>query len=140
MQSFLAMGVQARRSDSAHQLLVCSPSSIRLEGYTVDIDQASFGHELVEIETMSGSGTEDIEAASDGVAALAQSLGLTRDGVSGQATKVRALPAASAHALYEPSRRPVSFDTRISSEHVETVSERCRCVREQAFRLVERGP
>lgn len=107
MESFLAMRVQARRNESARELLAHFPSSIRLEGYTVDIDQASFGHQLVEIEAMSGSDKEDIEAASDGVAALAQSLGLTRDGMSGPATRVRALPAANAHALCEPSRRLV---------------------------------
>ncbi|CAM9204419.1 unnamed protein product, partial [Hapterophycus canaliculatus] len=52
---------------------------IRLEGFTVDIDQASFGHRVVEIETMTSPSKSDIVSARDSITHLAKSLGLQRE-------------------------------------------------------------
>eukprot|EP00903_Cladosiphon_okamuranus_P011593 g10903.t1 len=56
----------------------------RLKGFAVDIDRASFGHDVVEIETMSTPDEADLVAARDSVNALALSVGAKREGASEQ--------------------------------------------------------
>lgn len=60
----------------------------RLAGFAIDIDQASFGHQVVEIEAMSGPEAAEITEAGEGVAALAQALGVSKKGESGDPVKV----------------------------------------------------
>lgn len=60
----------------------------RIDGYNVDIDRASFGHQVVEIETMSGKGATEIALASDGIAKLARSLLDQDEGSSTRSVKV----------------------------------------------------
>lgn len=60
----------------------------RLGEHTIDIDRASFGHQVVEIETMSEADDADISAAGAGVATLARSLGISGEGGSGHPVKV----------------------------------------------------
>ena len=67
----------------------CNCQSHRLTRYSVDIDRACFGHQVVEIEQMASPSMADIEAARDSIAALARSLGARREGASGLAAKVR---------------------------------------------------
>lgn len=59
----------------------------RIGQHTVDIDQASFGHEVVEVEVISGSEAAEIAAAGESVVALAQSLGVSNEGESGRLVK-----------------------------------------------------
>lgn len=61
----------------------------RIDGYNVDIDQASFGHQVVEIETMSGKGATEIASAGDGIAKLARSLLDQDEGSSTRPVKVK---------------------------------------------------
>lgn len=65
------------------------PTSRSLKGFAVDIDRASFGHDVVEIETMSSPEEVDLVSARDSIAALALSLGAQREGSSGQPIRVR---------------------------------------------------
>lgn len=60
----------------------------RIDGYNVDIDRASFGHQVVEIETMSGKGATEIASAGDGIAKLARSLLYQDEGSSTRPVKV----------------------------------------------------
>ncbi|CAM9218050.1 unnamed protein product [Scytosiphon promiscuus] len=60
---------------------------IGLEGFTVDIDQASFGHRVVEIEKMTSQNKSDIASARDSISRLARSLGVQREGESGSPVK-----------------------------------------------------
>lgn len=82
----------------------CAPSC-RLEGFVVDIDRASFGHEVVEIETMSGPEEVDIVSARDSINALARSLGAQRNGESGRPIKVR-FPVKKHDEHWSISQRP----------------------------------
>lgn len=63
--------------------------SLRLEGYAIDIDRASFGHQVVEIEVMSSPVEAEIALAGKGIAALARSLGVQGEEGSGRPVKVR---------------------------------------------------
>eukprot|EP00904_Undaria_pinnatifida_P010181 jgi/Undpi1/6293/HiC_scaffold_20.g08777.m2 len=58
-----------------------------LDRFSVDIDRASFGHQVVEIEQMSSPKMADIESARDSIAALARSLGAQREGASGRSVQ-----------------------------------------------------
>lgn len=78
--------------------------SFRIGQHTVDIDQASFGHEVVEVEVISGSEAAEIAAAGESVVALAQSLGVSNEGESGRLVKV---PGA------QPSMIVLSFKTTL---------------------------
>lgn len=60
----------------------------RLGEFVIDIDEASFGHQVVEIEAMSGPEAAEIAEAGEGVAALAQALGVSKEGESGHPIKV----------------------------------------------------
>lgn len=80
--------------------VACPP--IRLDGYSIDMDEASFGHKLVEIESMSGPEPADMAEASEGVARLAISLGLSRDGESGTPTRVRLRSGPEEERLFRP--------------------------------------
>lgn len=74
--------------------------SRRVDGFVVDIDRASFGHEVVEIETMSSLEEADIVSARDSITALARSLGVQQNGKSGRPVKVRSIGCASARVLF----------------------------------------
>lgn len=77
---------------------------LRLDGYAVDIDRASFGHEVVEIEKMSGPEPWQIASASEGVATLARSLGVTREGKSGRPVKASVHVETLACVRFPPTR------------------------------------
>lgn len=66
----------------------CNCLSRSLDRFSVDIDRASFGHQVVEIEQMSSPKMADIESARDSIAALARSLGAQREGASGRSVQV----------------------------------------------------
>jgi len=61
----------------------------RLRGYAIDIDRASFGHNVVEIEAMSTPEKEDLLSARDSVTALARSVGAQQEGTLGRPVKVK---------------------------------------------------
>lgn len=65
------------------------PTSLRLKRFAVDIDRASFGHDVVEFETMSTPEEADLVSARDSINALALSVGAQREGGSGQPIRVR---------------------------------------------------
>lgn len=65
------------------------PTSRRLKRFAVDMDRASFGHDVVEIETMSTPEEADLVSARDSITALALSVGAQREGGSGQPIKAR---------------------------------------------------
>eukprot|EP00752_Nemacystus_decipiens_P010512 g9362.t1 len=59
----------------------------RLKGFAVDIDRASFGHDVVEIETMSSPEEADLVSARDSLTAIALSVGAQREGDSGESIR-----------------------------------------------------
>lgn len=94
-RSFANIGIM---SEACHHSYTCACHSVvyvcsrRLGVFAVDIDRASgrqveFGHEVVEIETMSKE--SDVLSARDSITALARSLGARREGESGRPVKVR---------------------------------------------------
>lgn len=74
----------------------------------MDIDRASgrqveFGHEVVEIETISKE--SDVLSARDCIKALARSLGARREGESGRPVKVRRVTSAfRSCSLFSPGK------------------------------------
>ncbi len=72
----------------AAALILVPRDAHRLKGFAIDIDRASFGHNVVEIETMSTPEKEDLLSARDSVTALAHSVGVHQEGSSGRPVKV----------------------------------------------------
>ena len=84
VQTFGVYGVEDGGAVRRRYFFACRPlfpnaARGRLDGHTVDIDRASFGYQVVEVETMSTKGAAEIASAGDGIAKLAGSLGILKE-------------------------------------------------------------
>lgn len=78
-------------SPYAAALILVPLNAHSLKGFAIDIDRASFGHNVVEIEAMSTSEKEDLLSARDSVIALARSVGVQQEASSGRPVKVQCI-------------------------------------------------